>query len=180
MVKFSEILKGKDMEEPVFTAMKRLLYFNKLAAWLLTEYNGFKMIDYSMKRTYEIIFALEEFYAIEFDTMLDEDGKVTLEKTLETIDAIDKIMNNKAEELVYHVDCIQDVIYSVEEHLQEVCRNENSVQGVLKEGIEKLISKIPEVDVKTIDKWMKQLPKTLDKMSPENKEIINNVLKNQK
>lgn len=180
MVKFSEILNGKDMESPDLSAMNRLLYFNKLAAWLLTEYNGFKMIDYSMKRTYEIIFALEEFYAIEFDTMLDEDGKISLEKTLETIDSIDKVMNNKAEELVYHVDCIQDVIYAVESHLADVCRNENSVQGVLKEGIEKLLEKIPNVDAKQIDKWMKQLPKALDKMTPENREIINNVLKNQK
>lgn len=178
MVKFSEILKGADFENPVFTAMNKLLYFTTLSEWLLTDHNGYKMIDYRMKRTYEIIFALEQFYGIEFDTMLDEDGKVSLEKTLETIDAIDKVMNHKAEELVYHVDCIHDVIYAVEEHLQEVCRNENSMQAVVKEGLEKLIAKIP--DEKGMKKILKDLPKVLDSLNPDNKQILNNVLTSKK
>lgn len=178
MVKFSEVLKGANFESPDLSAMNRLLYFNKLSAWLLTDDNGFKMIDYSMKRTYEIIFALEQFYAIEFDTMFDENGKVSLEKTLETIDAIDKVMNNKAEELVYHVDCIHDVIYDVEHHLSDVCRNENSMQAVVKEGLEKLISKIP--NEKAMQKILKDLPKAMEKLDPQNKEILSSVLTNKK
>lgn len=178
MVKFSEILKGADFESPVFTAMNKLLYFTTLSEWLLTDHNGYKMIDYRMKRTYEIIFALEQFYGIEFDTMLDEDGKVSLEKTLETIDAIDKVMNHKADELVYGEDCIREVIFAVDEHLAEVCRNENSMQAVVKEGLEKLIAKIP--DEKGMKKILKDLPKVLDSLNPDNKQILNNVLTSKK
>ena len=78
-------------------------------------------------------------------------------------------------ELLYRDDRLKDADLFSNMALRQVdneITRRNSIALVLKDGIEKLIEKIPNIDSKQIDKWMKALPKQMDKLSPENKELL--------
>lgn len=182
-MKLSELLvelkNGGKFPQPTIKELNKIAYFNTLIEWCLTEEDGFKMVNYRLKNVYELIFALESFYAIELDAILDEEGNVSLELMLNVIDELNELIID-ANNVILRRDGIREVLCNVDIYLAKYCKNANSMQAVVKDGIEKLIAKIPDIDSKQIDKWMKQLPKALDKLSPENKEIIKKVIDNAK
>lgn len=178
-MKFSEI--GVTVgwhENGIYTSKNKLEYFNTLMAWCIDDDEGMKKIDYRMKRIYEVIFALQIFYGIEFDTMLDETGEVHLDGMLTTYDEIKKI--TKIDELILRNDEIGEVLDAVEWALEQEVKVGNSLEKIIRDGLDKLLQKVPNIDSKQIDKWMKQLPKALDKISPENREILKKAMEQNK
>ncbi len=49
----------------------------------------------------------------------------------------------------------------------------NSLSGIVASALEKIIERIPkDIDAKKINKWIRDIPKAFEKLSPENKEIL--------
>ena len=175
-MKFSEIEQEFTMEGNFSTA-KKLDYFNTLKLWCLDEEDGFMKIDYRMMRIYKVVFGLSTFYDIDMDTLEDESGDICLAGFLATYD---KCEAYKLDLLILENEKLYDVVNELEMDMDQEVRLAGSLAKVVYNGLEKLLAKIPELDTKTVDGWLKKLPKVLEKLNPENKKIIADVLEQQK
>lgn len=175
-MKFSELEQGFSMEG-VFTTAKKLEYFNTLKMWCLDEEDGFMKINYRMARVYKVVFGLSVFYDIDMDMLNDEKGEICLAGFISTYD---KCEEYKLDVLILENEKLYDIINELEMDMEQEIRLSTSLEKVIYDGIKKLIDKIPEIDTKTVDSWIKRIPKLLDKVSPENKKIIADVLEQQK
>ena len=90
---------------------------------------------------------------------------------LRTYDALGAIAGMKKQ--VYENDDICEVISDVDMALAQEVKIGNSIEKVVKDGIEKLIEKIP--NEKEMQKILKQLPKALEKVNPETLEVLKKV-----
>ena len=172
MVKFSEIGETQGWPTPTFTSAKKLEYFNTLMAWCLDEADGMVKIDFRMKTIYETLFAFQIFWEIDFDTMLDE-GEVSLDGMLRTYDALGAIAGMKKQ--VYENDEICEVLADVDMALAQEVKIGNSLEKIVRDGIEKLVNKIPDLDAKTLDKLTKNLGKEIAKINPDTLEVLKKV-----
>lgn len=172
-MKLSELLvelkNGGKFPQPIIKELNKIAYFNTLIEWCLTEEDGFKMVNYRLKNVYELIFALESFYAIELDAILDEKGDVSLELMLNVIDELNELIID-ADNIILRRDGIIEVLRNVEIYLAKYCKNANSMQAVVKDGIEKLIAKIPSE--KAMKKILKDLPKAIQSISPDASNLL--------
>lgn len=172
MVKFSEIGTTQGWPVPTFTSAKKLEYFNTLMAWCLDEDDGMTKIDFRMKTIYETLFAFQIFWEIDFDTMLD-DGEVSLDGMLRTYDALKAIAN--IDEQLLREENVQEVLADVDMALAQEVKIGNSLEKIVKDGIEKLCAKIPDLDAKTLDKLTKNLGKEIAKINPDTLEVLKKV-----
>lgn len=122
----------------------------------LVEKNGMKTIDYIGKQL-----ALD-LSILQFYTDLDIENS-DLDSMYESgeMDSIRKQIPDS--ELKF----IEDNISLILSEEKEIF---NSIGGVINRNLQSLIAKIP--DEKGIQKILKSIPKTLDKISPENKELF--------
>lgn len=71
-----------------------------------------------------------------------------------------------------------DMIYEAVEHeIEQAIQLNNSIEGILSKNLQKLIDKIP--DQKGIKKIMNDIPKQINKIKPENLEILKGIIGNQ-
>lgn len=93
-------------------------------------------------------------------------------ENIEEIDLDEFYSTGRKDELINSlpVSEIEFLKEAIEYAITEKKQTYNSLSGVLSRGIEKLLLKIP--DSKEMSKLMKQIPKVMDSLSPENKEIF--------
>jgi len=172
-MKFSEIGVTQGWPDPTFTSAKKLEYFNTLMAWVLDDDDGVTKIDYRMKRVYEVMFGLQIFREIEFDTILDADGEPHLDGILKTYDEICKVKD--IEQTVLYHEQLMDVLDQVDCALLQEVEVGNSFGVIVGKELKKLVDKIPSLDIKQLEKLTKNLGKEVAKLNPETLELLKKV-----
>jgi hypothetical protein len=133
-----------------------------VASECVVEENGLKRVDLFAKETLVTIVLVREYTNIEFDDTVEDD---------ELLDVL--IESGVIEMILEEVPDAEKFIDFLEDRIDQEIEMFNSLTGVLARGLEKLVSKIPDdINAKTIEKWIKSVPKIMDKISPENKEMI--------
>lgn len=124
------------------------------------EKDGMKFVDV-IKKKLSIDLALVNFYGSEDLIDIDMDELYETGKFEELKDTIPLSE-------IYFIE------YAVDSVLEEEKEIYNSLSATVLRCFNKLISKMP--DVKDYDKLLKKLPKVLDSISPENKEIFKGII----
>lgn len=144
--------------------VKQNIINNVLLTCTSVEEDGFKRVDSAMKRL-----------AIEFSIcnqvsnidMFDEDN-VALYDSLKESGTIEHILNNlNPNEVTFITDCIN-------EKIEEMYKVDNSLQGVVAQGLNKLLAKIP--DNKGMTKLIKEFTKQFDKLDPDKLKFVKEVI----
>jgi len=173
-MKFAEIENKNDLGLPNVTAKTRVDFFNHMIAWAIDDEDGMSKINYAMLPIYKCVFVLVCFYGIDI-------GEMNLDNLFAIYDEMKSLdIDNGWTGEVFFTEKLFNLLEEIDTTLKQEVEIKNSLAGIVNKGIIMLGEKIPSVDVKQIDKWLNKLPKALDKMSPENREIINNVLNQQK
>jgi hypothetical protein len=162
-MKFTEIENIKEVALKKPTFVEKLSGIKTIVDWAIED-------DCRNELYFDMISKLmvaKLYFDVEFDVDLEDVTAMT--------DAYEKLILLRFDEIVYHTDAFDTpycFLMLAEKQVTNEIQKRNSIAIVLKEGIEKLIEKIPNIDSKQIDKWMKALPKQMDKLSPENKELL--------
>jgi len=144
--------------------VKQNMVKNILLTCISVEEDGFKRVDSTMKRM-----------AIEFSIcnqisnidMSDEDS-LTAYDSLKESGAIEYILDNfDYNEIKFITDCVN-------EEIEEMYKVDNSIQGVLSQGLNKLLVKIP--DNKGMTKFINSISKQFDKLDPSKLKIVKEVM----
>lgn len=166
-----QIFNGKNLEELNIQVKHYLPIISKKAICTavvdncITEENGIFVCDFFAKEQATNIVFLTEYAGIEFDG--EDDYDFLMEYGVMGYILVQ--IPDKEKHFIY------DAIYEMIEQKMKV---NNSVEVVLAKGIQKLIDKIP--DEKDIKKIMNELPKMINKIKPENLQIIKEVFLQEK
>lgn len=98
------------------------------------------------------------------------------DENIENIDLDEYYKNGKVDELKNLIPSseLSFLEKAIEYAIEEKKQTYNSLAGVLSRSIQKFIDKIP--DEKSMSKLLKQVPKVMDNLSPENKEIFKGIM----
>lgn len=148
--------------------IEKNLIVNKIidSCIVLDEINGLSKIDYFYKKLTTDILLLVNYTNIEFSENLIEDYDYLCENV-----GIERILNQIP---ITEVEFILDL---VDCELAQIVKLNNSIEGILASKLDKLIEKIP--DQKGIKKIMNDIPKQINKIKPENLEILKGIIGNQ-
>lgn len=144
--------------------IKQNIINNVILTCITTEEDGFKHIDSAMKRM-----------AIEFSIcnqvsnidMFSEDD-LELYDSLKESGVVSYILSNiNQDDLKFITECI-------DEQIEEIYKVDNSLQFVVSQGLNKLLTKIP--DNKGLTKFIKDLTKQFDKLDPEKLKFVKDVI----
>jgi hypothetical protein len=126
----------------------------------IAEENGMKYCDYLLKET-AINLSIYQFYG---------------ENELETVDYDQLAETGKFEEVKAGIphDELTSLFTAIDNMIEQKLTIENSLAGVVNRNFTNLIAKIP--DEKGMQKIIKALPKAIDKISPENLELIKGLI----
>ena len=166
-MKLTEIMNGEvGFPEPVFNTRKSIEFFPTLKAWLRDENDGVVSLNRQMAKQYEVYSALSVFWGIELDTELDAMCKQIDWLVFQEPSVFTEIKENG---YIWETTC--GVISEIEDEV----RAQFEVGKVLKDGIEKLIAKIPDLDAKTLEKISRNLGKEIAKINPDTLELLKKV-----
>lgn len=148
--------------------IEKNLIVNKIIDSCITidEINGLSKIDYFYKKLTSDVSLLVNYTNIEFSENLIEDYDYLCENV-----GIERILNQIP---ITEVEFILDL---VDCELIQIIKLNNSIEGILASKLDKLIEKIP--DQKGIKKIMNDIPKQINKIKPENLEILKGIIGNQ-
>ncbi len=148
--------------------IEKNLLVNKIIDSCITidEINGLSKIDYFYKKLTSDVSLLVNYTNIEFSENLIEDYDYLCENV-----GIERILNQIP---ITEVEFILDL---VDCELTQIIKLNNSIEGILASKLDKLIEKIP--DQKGIKKIMNDIPKQINKIKPENLEILKGIISNQ-
>ncbi len=148
--------------------IEKNLLVNKIIDSCITidEINGLSKIDYFYKKLTSDVSLLVNYTNIEFSENLIEDYDYLCENV-----GIERILNQIP---ITEVEFILDL---VDCELTQIIKLNNSIEGILASKLDKLIEKIP--DQKGIKKIMNDIPKQINKIKPENLEILKGIIGNQ-
>jgi len=148
--------------------IEKNLIVNKIidSCIVLDEINGLSKIDYFYKKLTSDVSLLVNYTNIEFSENLIEDYDYLCENV-----GIERILNQIP---ITEVEFILDL---VDCELAQIIKLNNSIEGILASKLDKLIEKIP--DQKGIKKIMNDIPKQINKIKPENLEILKGIIGNQ-
>ena len=143
---------------------KQNIIDNVLSVCTSLEEDGFIRVNYAIKRM-----------AIEFSIcnqvsnidMSDEDN-LELYDSLKELGVVSYILNNiNSNEITFIVDCVN-------EKIEEIYKVDNSLQYVVAQELNKLLSKIP--DKKGMTKFIKDIGKQLDKLDVDKLKFVKNAV----
>lgn len=141
--------------------IEKNLIVNKIidSCIVLDEINGLSKIDYFYKKLTSDVSLLVNYTNIEFSENLIEDYDYLAENVgIELI--LDQIPINEVEFILDLVDF----------ELAQIVKLNNSIEGILANRLQALINKVP--DEKGIKKLMTEAQKQINKIKPENLEIL--------
>ena len=141
--------------------IEKNLIVNKIidSCIVLDEINGLSKIDYFYKKLTSDVSLLVNYTNIEFSENLIEDYDCLCENV-----GIERILNQIP---ITEVEFILDL---VDCELTQIIKLNNSIEGILANRLQALINKVP--DEKGIKKLMTEAQKQINKIKPENLEIL--------
>ena len=148
--------------------IEKNLIVNKVIDSCITidENNGLSKIDYFYKKLTTDILLLVNYTNIEFSENLIEDYDYLCENV-----GIERILNQIP---ITEVEFILDL---VDCELTQIVKLNNSIEGILASKLDKVVSAIPSE--KSIKKIINDIPKQINKIKPENLEILKGIIGNQ-
>lgn len=145
--------------------VNKTLFVNDMINSCITENEKkMKMIDFTQKQLCFDIYILRDYADLEFDA----DSLIDQYDYLKENGAIEYIIS-----IIEHKDK-EELIKMVDQSLEQEVKTSNSLEGILNNGIQDVISKIPESS--KIDKWVKSLVKTIKDFKPEQYSKLNELL----
>jgi len=156
----TEILEGVEIKSYLSTIEKKVIIDNIINGSIETDDNSIIKINFFNKKLITDISLVTNYTNLIFsdDNSIEDYDFLSQYKILHYI-----IKNIMYDEL--------DFIYNmIEDELDQQIKIVNSLESVLANGINKLIDKIP--DEKSMNKLINNLPKVLNKIKPENLEIL--------
>jgi hypothetical protein len=129
---------------------------------LETKENGMKVVDIFAKEVLVSIILVREYTNI--DLQVEDEQEDLIDNILESGIIVDIL--NEVPDAVRFMEILEEAI---DQELEMA----NALSSVVANGIMKLINKIPkDMDAKWLEKMANKIPKIIDKISPENREII--------
>ena len=163
----SEILEGVEIKSYLSTIEKKVIIDNILNGIAEIDENSIMKVNYFNKKLISDISMITNYTNLIFsdDNSIEDYDFLTQYKILHYI-----IKNIDNDEL--------DFIYNmVEDELEQMIRIGNSLESVLAKGLNKLIEKIP--DEKSMNKLISNLPKSINKIKPENLAVLKGIFNQQ-
>ena len=145
---------------------KKILCENIIDGCLETSENGLLICNNFMKKMLLDLKIIGTYTDIEFSENVVDDYDFLAENKI-----IDKIKESIDDS---ELDFIKSM---VNKEIEQKIRIENSIENVLSQKLQQLIIKIP--DQKGIKKIMNDIPKQINKIKPENLEILKGIIGNQ-
>ena len=144
--------------------VKQNIINNVLLTCISVEEDGFKRVDSAMKRM-----AIEFSICNQISNIdMSDDDSLTTYDSLKEYGIITYILNNiDSSEIKFISDCVN-------EEIEEMYKVDNSIQGVLSQGLNKLLAKIP--DDKGMTKFINNISKQFDKLDPSKLKIVKEVM----
>lgn len=131
-----------------------------LISKVIIEDNGMYKIDFFNRDVLLALILVREYTNLDLNK-IDQD----------TI--IDDIFESGLMEIIINeVPDAKMFIKMFEKNLTQELEIHNSVSGVVARGLEKLIDKIPDIDAKQMDKWVKAIPKAFAKLTQEDRTLL--------
>jgi len=152
-INLNELIKVKSF---ISSIEKKLLLDNIINGCIETDENQIMKIDYFNKILVKDISIIANYTDLEFS---DDDSIAEYDYLIQNgiFDYIIKNINEK------EIEFINDLLY---DELKQVLQIGNSIEGIIAKGLNKLIEKIP--DEKGLNKMMSNMSKNLNKIKPEN------------
>jgi len=144
--------------------VKQNIINNILLTCTSVEEDGFKRVDSAMKRM-----AIEFSICNQISNIdMSDDDSLTTYDSLKESGVITYILNNiDSNEIEFIIDCVN-------EEIEEMYKVDNSIQGVVSQGLDKLLAKIP--DNKGMTKFINNISKQFDKLDPSKLKIVKEVM----
>lgn len=169
----TKIEEGKSIQDLIevkqyLSIIEKQLIANKIidSCIVVDDESNLYKIDYFYKKLTSDVSFLVNYTNLEFSENLIEDYDYLAENVgIELI--LDQIPINEVEFILDLVDF----------ELTQIIKLNNSIEGILASKLDKLIEKIP--DQKGIKKIMNDIPKQINKIKPENLEILKGIIGNQ-
>lgn len=145
---------------------KHLIATKIIDSCIIENKNGLSQIDYFYKKITTDVSLIVNYTNLEFsDELINDYDYLSENGFIKQI--IDKIPKTE----IYFIDEL------VENELDQIVRIENSLENILASKLQMLINKIP--DEKTIKKILNDIPKSVNKIKPENLEILKGIINKQ-
>ena len=155
-----EILEGVEIKLYLSTIEKRIIVDNIINGCIEIDEISIMKVNFFNKKLISDISLITNYTNLRFSD----------DNSIEDYDFLTqyKILNH----IIKHIDSDElDFIYNmVEDELEQQIIIGNSLESVIAKGLNKLIDKIP--DEKSMNKLINNLPKVLNKIKPENLEIL--------
>ena len=163
----SEILEGVEIKSYLSTIEKKVIIDNIINGSVETDDNSIIKINFFNKKLISDISLITNYTNLIFsdDNSIEDYDFLTQYKILNYI--IENIDNDEL-----------DFIYNmVEDELEQQIKIGNSLESVIVNGLNKLIDKIP--DEKSMNKLISNLPKSINKIKPENLAVLKGIFNQQ-
>jgi len=145
---------------------KQLLCEKVIDASILIDENNIVSCSYFLKKLATDINILSFYTDLEFNENTEEDYDFLIQSGL-----FDNILDCIADS---DLDFIDEMI---NKEIEQKIKIGNSIESVLAKNLQELIKKIPSE--KSIQKIIKDIPKSINKISPQNLDIIKNIFQKQ-
>ena len=163
----SEILEGVEIKSYLSTIEKKVIIDNIINGSVETDDNSIIKINFFNKKLISDISLITNYTNLIFsdDNSIDDYDFITQYKILNHI--------------IKHIDSDElEFIYNmVEDELEQQIKIGNSLESVIVNGLNKLIDKIP--DEKSMNKLISNLPKSINKIKPENLAVLKGIFNQQ-
>ena len=163
----SEILEGVEIKLYLSTIEKRIIVDNIINGCIEIDENSIMKVNFFNKKLISDISLVTNYTNLIFSD----------DNSIEDYDFLSqyKILNH----IIKHIDSDElDFIYNmVEDELEQQIKIGNSLESVLSKGLNKLIEKIP--DEKSMNKLINNLPKSINKIKPENLAVLKGIFNQQ-
>jgi len=163
----SEILEGVEIKLYLSTIEKRIIVDNIINGCIEIDENSIMKVNFFNKKLISDISLVTNYTNLIFSD----------DNSIEDYDFLSqyKILNH----IIKHIDSDElDFIYNmVEDELEQQIIIGNSLESVLSKGLNKLVEKIP--DEKSMNKLINNLPKSINKIKPENLAVLKGIFNQQ-
>jgi len=163
----SEILEGVEIKLYLSTIEKRIIVDNIINGCIEIDENSIMKVNFFNKKLISDISLVTNYTNLIFSD----------DNSIEDYDFLSqyKILNH----IIKHIDSDElDFIYNmVEDELEQQIKIGNSLESVLSKGLNKLVEKIP--DEKSMNKLINNLPKSINKIKPENLAVLKGIFNQQ-
>jgi len=163
----SEILENVEIKLYLSTIEKRIIVDNIINGCIEIDENSIMKVNFFNKKLISDISLITNYTNLIFSD----------DNSIEDYDFLSqyKILNH----IIKHIDSdeLDFIEYMVENELEQQIKIGNSLESVIAKGLNKLIEKIP--DEKSMNKLINNLPKSINKIKPENLAVLKGIFNQQ-